>query len=70
MKRTLITLFLIAFAIKTFSQDYKFSAELNFPYPFDNNFIADNYDGIIGFVNSKKITVGISINMSYLRSNS
>ncbi len=61
MKRTLITLFLIAFAIKTFSQDYKFNAELNIPFPFDNNFIADNYDGIIDigvkyrFVNSKKL---------------
>jgi opacity protein-like surface antigen len=76
MKRTLITIFLIAFAIKSFSQDYKFSAELNLPFPFDNNFIADNYDGIIDigakyrFINSKKVTLGISISASYLKSNS
>ncbi|WP_299438239.1 outer membrane beta-barrel protein [uncultured Aquimarina sp.] len=76
MKRTFITIFLIAFAIKTFSQDSKFSAELNFPYPFDNNFIADNYNGIIDigakyrFINSRKIAVGISINAGYFKSNS
>ena len=76
MKKKLTAILLIAFAIKSFTQNYKFSAELNFPYPFDNNFIADNYDGIIDigakyrFINSKKMALGISINGSYFKSNS
>ncbi|NRS90906.1 hypothetical protein HNQ02_003857 [Flavobacterium sp. 7E] len=76
MKRTLITLFLIAFTIKSFSQDSKLNFELNFPYPFDHNFIADNYDGIIDvgakyrFVNSKKINIGISLNINIMNNNS
>lgn len=76
MKTKLITIFLIAFTIKSFSQGHKFSAELNFPYPFDHNFIATNYDGIIDlgvkyrFVHSKKINVGIATNITYLKSNS
>ncbi|MEZ4803490.1 MAG: outer membrane beta-barrel protein [Gelidibacter sp.] len=76
MKIAFIVFLLIASALKSFSQDYKFSVELNFPYPFAKNFIADNYDGIIDvgakyrFLNSNKIAVGISINAGYFKSNS
>lgn len=76
MNQKLLLSLLLIFSIKTFSQNSKFSAELNFPYPFDNNFIADHYDGIVDigakyrFINSRKIAVGLSINAGYFKSNS
>lgn len=75
MKRTLITLFLVTISVKSYSQDYKFDIELSYINPFDHNFIANNYDGTIDlatkyrFVNSKKIDLGISLNLGLLKSN-
>ena len=76
MKRKLIIILLITCAIKSFSQDSKLSIELNFPYPFDNNSVANNYNGIIDvgakykFINYKKLNAGVSLNISLLKSNS
>jgi len=67
--------FLILISIFTtycFSQNSKISVELNHPIPFDNNFIADNYTGVIDigvkyrFINSKVLNAGIAFNLGYL----
>ncbi len=67
---------LLFFAIKSFSQNSKYSLELNFPIPVDNNFIGNNYSGIIDlgarvrFSNLNVINIGASLNGSVLTNNS
>jgi len=67
MKQKLLALLLI-FSIKSFSQDSKFSIELNYPIPIDENFIGQNYNGIIDsglkyrFMNLEFINIGASFN--------
>lgn len=76
MKQKLLLVLLLIFSIKTISQNSKFSAELNYISPFDHNFIADNYNGVIDlgikyrFINSKIINVGVSLNGGILKTNS
>jgi len=70
-----LTLLLI-FSIKLFSQDSKFSLELNYPIPIDNNFIGENYNGIIDIgadyriANLNPVNLGISLNSGVLVNNS
>lgn len=58
----------ILFSLNSLSQNSKLSIELNYPIPFDNNFIAENYKSIIDvgvkyrFINSKVINVGVAFN--------
>jgi opacity protein-like surface antigen len=71
-QKLLLTLFLI-FTIKTFSQDYKFSLEANFPIPVGDNFLGENYGGIIDigakyrFTELKIVNIGASINGGFLK---
>jgi hypothetical protein len=68
MKQKLLLTLLLIFSIKSFSQDSKFSFELNYPIPIDNNFIGKNYNGIIDvgvdyrIANLNPVNIGISIN--------
>lgn len=70
MKKYLLitTLFL---TITVFSQKTKFSVEANYPLPIDNNFVGENYDGIIDLgvkYQIKKletVNLGVSVNSSY-----
>ena len=76
MKQKLFLGILLIFAIKSFSQDSKYSLELNFPIPIDDNFIGRNYSGILDigakvrFTNLKTINVGVSLNGGMLTNNS
>mgnify|MGYP003451798152 CR=1 FL=1 len=60
------------FSLNLFSQNSKLSVELNYPIPFDNNFIAENYKSIVDvgvkyrFINSKVINVGVAFNAGVL----
>ena len=49
MKQILLLTLSLILTIKSFSQDSKFSIELNYPIPKDNNFFGENYNGIIDF---------------------
>ncbi|MEM0578298.1 outer membrane beta-barrel protein [Flavobacterium polysaccharolyticum] len=75
MKKKLLFIILLILTNKSFSQKTKFSAELNYPFLFTHNFIADNYSGIIDlglkyrFINAKKVNLGISINAGILKTN-
>ena len=68
MKQKFLLTFLLIFSIKSFSQDSKFSIELNFPIPIDENFIGKNYNGIIDvglkyrFADLNFINIGASLN--------
>lgn len=47
MKKKLLLIFFLILSINTFSQDKKYSIELNFPILIGTNFIDENYTGII-----------------------
>ncbi len=75
MKQKLLLTLLLIFSIKSFSQDSKFSLELNFPIPVDNNFVGGNYNGIIDIgvdyriANLNPVNIGISLNGGVLVNN-
>ncbi|WP_037349058.1 outer membrane beta-barrel protein [Sediminibacter sp. Hel_I_10] len=68
MKQKLLLALLLIFSMKSFSQDSKFSLELNYPIPIDENFIGKNFNGIIDaglkyrFVNLEVISIGAAFN--------
>jgi opacity protein-like surface antigen len=76
MKQKFLLTLLLIFSIKSFSQDSKFSLELNYPIPIDNNFVGENYNGIIDigadyrFANLNPVNIGISLNGGVLVNNS
>lgn len=63
-----LTLLLTILTITTYSQDSKISTELNYPIPIDNNFIGENFNGIVDlgikfrFVDLAPIKLGVSFN--------
>lgn len=67
-----ILIVILFITINSFSQHSKLILELNYPIPFDHNFIADNYKSIIDvgakyrFINSKVINVGVALNAGVL----
>ncbi len=76
MKQKFLLTLLLIFSIKSFSQDSKFSLELNYPIPIGNNFVGENYSGIIDigadyrFANLNPVNIGISLNGGVLVNNS
>lgn len=76
MKQKLLLILLLILTIKSFSQDSKFSIELNYPIPIDNNFVGENYNGIIDFgaayrfANLNPLKMGASLNGGILVNNS
>ena len=71
MKKIVLSVLLL-FSAVVFSQEKKISLELNYPYPADNNFIGNNYKGIIDvgakyrFYALEPINIGIAVNGSIL----
>ncbi|TLF46453.1 outer membrane protein [Maribacter aurantiacus] len=67
------TLFLIMFfaSLSTSAQDGEFSATLGYPIPFGENFVSQNYTGVVDlglqyrFANLEVLRLGGSINGSY-----
>ncbi len=76
MKKSLLFALILFLTIKSFSQDSKFSIELNYPIPIDNNFIGEDFFGIIDlgldyrFINLNPVNIGISFNGGVLVNNS
>lgn len=76
MKQKLLLTLLLIITIKSYSQSSKFSLELNYPIPIDNNFVGENYSGIIDFgadyriANLNPINIGVSFNGGILVNNS
>ncbi len=54
--------------MKSFSQDSKFSLEVNYPIPIDENFIGKNLYGIVDlglkyrFVEFNPVQIGVTLN--------
>lgn len=71
MKKTLLFLLLIT-SFNLFSQNSKFSIELNYPIPSDNNFIGKNYTGVVDLgvkyriLNKSIVNLGLSLNTGLL----
>lgn len=70
MKHKLILAFLLIFSLSIFSQDSKFSVELNYPLTIDDNLLGRNYNGIVdaglkfNFIDLGLINLGAGINAS------
>lgn len=47
MGQNLLLVLLLIFSLEVFSQDSRFSAELNYPLTIDDNIIGRNYNGIV-----------------------
>lgn len=73
MRLRLITIVLIFFIIKSFSQDSKLSIEANFPIPIGDNFLGENYNGIIDigakyrFLENEILNLGASLNFGFVQ---
>ena len=73
MKVRIITILLIFFSIKSFSQNSKFSIEANFPIAIGDNFLEDNYNGIIDlginyrFLQKEVVNLGVSANFGFFK---
>ena len=73
MKQKTILLLLISVVSNSFSQNEKFGIEVNYPVFFDNNFIGENYSGIVdlglsySFINTSFADFGTSFNTSILK---
>lgn len=71
MKKYFLFLLLCS-SLSLFSQESKFSIELNYPLPIDNNFIGKNYTGIIDLggkyriLNKEIVNVGVAFNAGLL----
>ncbi|WP_203256556.1 outer membrane beta-barrel protein [Hyunsoonleella ulvae] len=71
MKKTLFFVLLLI-TLKGFAQDSKFSIGVNYSIPFDHNFIADNYNGVIDLgldyklYSAKVLSLGLAINVGLL----
>jgi opacity protein-like surface antigen len=73
MKQKLLLTLLLIFTIKSFSQDSKFSIEANIPIPIGDNFLAENYNGIVDigakyrFHQNDVLNLGASVNFGYVQ---
>jgi len=70
--RNTVFFLLLLFSLGGFAQTGKFSATLAYPLPIGDNFVADNYTGVIDlgvqyrFVETGPLAIGASLNGSYL----
>ncbi|MFN3755148.1 outer membrane beta-barrel protein [Flavobacterium sp.] len=68
MRLRIIVILLIFFTIKSFSQDSKFSIDANYPIAIGDNFLGQNYNGLVDlgakykFSDNKIVDIGASIN--------
>jgi|TARA_B110000091_G_C13527043_1_gene354780 opacity protein-like surface antigen len=76
MKQNLLVGLLLIFTLNAFSQDSKFSLEVNYPIAIDQNFLGEDSYGIIDlglkyrFVELNPVKLGISLNGGVLVDNS
>ncbi|MBQ4804838.1 porin family protein [Aquimarina sp. MMG015] len=72
MKKSALLVVILISCCQLFSQDSKISFELNYPIPFGDNFLGDNYVGIIDvgadyrFVKLTPVKIGASLNGNIL----
>ena len=73
MKLQLITVLIIFISVKSLSQNSKFSIEANYPIAVGDNFLGDNYNGLIDlgakylFSENEIIDVGASLNFGFFQ---
>ena len=73
MKQKILLALLLLFAIQSFSQNSKLSIEVNFPIPIGDNFLGENYGGIVDagvkyrFSELRILNIGASINGGFLK---
>lgn len=69
--KLILTIFFLV-SMEVFAQDSRFSVELSYPYPLDNNFIGNQFSGIIdvgvkyNFSQNEPIRLGASLNTAAL----
>ena len=73
MKIKLLTIILFAISIKSYSQNSKFSFEANFPIAIGDNFLGQNYNGLVDlgaryrFSENEIVDIGASINFGFFQ---
>ncbi|WP_299365904.1 outer membrane beta-barrel protein [Winogradskyella sp.] len=73
MKQKLLLTFILIFTIKSFSQNSKFSVEANYPIAIGDNFLGQNYNGLIDlgakylFSENEIINIGVSLNVGFFQ---
>ncbi len=73
MRQKLLLIFLLTVTIKTFSQDSKFSIEANYPIAIGDNFLGQNYNGLLDFgakyrfSENEIVIIGASINFGFFQ---
>lgn len=73
MKQKILLALLLLFAIQSFSQNSKLSIEANYPIPIGDNFLGENYGGIVDagvkyrFSELTILNIGASINGGFLK---
>ena len=73
MKQKLLLTLLLIFSIKSFSQDSKFSFEANYPTAIGDNFLGQNYNGLVDigakyrFSENEIVNIGASINFGFFQ---
>jgi opacity protein-like surface antigen len=73
MKQKLLLTLLLIFSIKSFSQDSKFSIEANYPTAIGDNFLGQNYNGLVDlgakyrFLENEIVNLGASINFGFFQ---
>jgi opacity protein-like surface antigen len=73
MRLRLTVILLMFFTIKSFSQDSKFSIDANHPIAIGNNFLGQNYNGLVDlgakykFSDNKIVDIGASINFGFFQ---
>lgn len=73
MRLRLTVILLMFFTIKSFSQDSKFSIDANYPIAIGNNFLGQNYNGLVDlgakykFSDNKIVDIGASINFGFFQ---
>ena len=74
-QKTFFALVLLINGIITYSQESKVSVELNYPVPIDNNFLGENFNGLVDlgikcrFIDLYPINLGASFNGGLLTRN-
>lgn len=75
MIQNILSILFIISTITLFSQDKKFSLELNYPMIIDDNFVRKNYNRLVDFgvdyriKNLNSVNVGCSLNIGALKNN-
>lgn len=73
MRLRLTVILLILFTIKSFSQNSKFSIDANYPIAIGDNFLGQNYNGLVDFgakykfSENKIVDIGASINFGFFQ---